>query len=1266
MNQVLWKDMVREIRHSLPRFLSILAIIMMGVAFFIGIRAAGPSMLATTRQYYQQFHMPHGWVQGTYGLNKDDLTALKQADDDSQWLAMTTVLASLQEENLTLKVYPWTSQTNKNVFHLTSGRAPQTSGEIVLSDQFENEGQVGSPHYQLGDEIHFQVQETVGKESAPRLQTQTFKVVGFVESPLYFERTQRGVSEGDGFAVVWSEDIQGDIYTEAYFWRKQLNYADAFTSVWDQNLERMNSTLESALSQRPDHRLKQVQNMALEDIQAGQAEIDQGYQDLIKAKQDLDQAKQELDDHEQQLIEAKDQLDQGKADLDKGQAEYAQGLIDAHQGKVALDQAQATLQEKEKEYQAGLEKYQAGIAQYKDELAKGYDQLQSKQSELDEASRRLTENKRTLDAQSQALDEQWQQLSQSSGLSVQDLQSGGMDPAAYQAEKSRLQSLVSDLQAQIQAASAQNETRAQLQSLEGEIEAAQNELTTLQVQSPDNTDEIESVQARIDDLSRQANALRQTLQASPSVEDLQSQLTRAQSSLESLESNYQRIQGLMTTLGPELQALKDGQDTLQASYEQYDQGKAVYDKGLAALNQAKETYQQEKETLPDPLVQAKAELDQGKQQLDAGRADLEEGRQQIQAGQSQLAKAFETLQTSKQEWQQGHKAYLQGQAKWLDGKKNYQEGRQDYETSYPDAIKKLEDGQKELNDARKDLRDMAKPQYLVTPITDDPVYQGIANNAQQLNVIANIFPVFFLAIAVLVTYSTIKRMTQEQRNFMGTLKQVGYSDQAILSKFIVYAGLAATCGIILGLIVGYKVFPPVVLAAYNIMYRFNRPVVSYSPLWMMIIAMIAYMTAFIPAYGSPKKLLQDAPVTLLRPQAPRSGNKTFVEKLPWLWRRLSFKRKMTIRNLLRYKGRNLMTLLGVAGCTMLIVTGFGISNTISGIVSAQFDEIQTYDAMIVMDKEANPVDRQALESWLSQQDEIQGIVPMSQQSIQTKVKGIQNQTVTALIPLHEQDSDFRSYFHLHERHQPQTSLAIQPGQIIMTERLEEFVKSQGQGTVPFVFDGLQADLPVQAITENYIGHYIYMRPDDFEHYFKTPATVNAYYIDYKGKASQTLQDKIAKQPGVMTTMNIEDMASGLKKSLGSLDLITLVLVISAAGLAFVVLYNLTNINIAERLKELATIKVLGFYAHEVSLYIYDEILVLTFLGSLLGLGFGYGLTHFIMKTMQLNNVLFYPRVHWDSYLYSFALTFVFSGVVMALMHRKIRQIDMVEALKAVE
>ena len=1265
MNQVLWKDVVREIRHSLPRFLSIIAIIMLGVAFFIGIRAAGPSMLDTSRAFYHQHQMPHGWVQGTYGLNQEDMNVLKQADKQVDWLAMTTVQASIHPGNETLKVFPWSNKPQENFFHVVAGRAPQASGEIVLDDQYQQTDVAKEMTFKLGDELTLSMDDHSGQTSQPHLQQETYKVVGFVESPLYFERTARGMGAEDGFAAVVSQDITGDIYTEAYFWQQGLSNQQAFSDEWEDVLTHLGETLEDALKSRPDQRLIQVKTLAQEDIDQGQKDIDQGYHDLRQGKSELEQAKETLEENRQKLHEAQSELEEGQQELQSGQDKYAQGLVDAHKGEKDLKEAEATLKKHQEDYQQGEKEYQAGLKAYQDQLAQGLKDLKNQQAKIDAQAQGLASTKQELDQEQANLDNQWKHISQETGLSVDQIQAGGMDPGQYQAQRQALESQIADLQAQVPLSQKQSDLQSQLALLEDQEASLQTQIAAL-TEDGTQADHLASLQAELTQILTQKEQVMDQLAQIRPLADIQADIQAAKADLEQLVEQYQGMRALMQEMGPQIQALKDGQVRLDQAWAKYHSGKQAMEEGQAQLNQAWVQYRQQENSLPQPLQEAKDKLAQAKQELDQGQVDLKKGKEAAKTGQDKLAQAFLDLESGRRDWAKGRQKYEEGMAEWLDGQADYQAGEKDYQEAYPQAIADLEKGQKDLDQARKDLRNLLKPQYMVSSTVDDDVYQGIANNAKQLNVIANIFPVFFLAIAVLVTYSTIKRMTQEQRNYMGTLKQLGYSDQAILSKFLVYAGLAATLGIILGLIVGYRVFPPVVLAAYNIMYHFNQPVVHYAPGWMAVIALIAYLTAFIPAYFSPKKLLDDAPVNLLRPQAPRSGNKTFIENWQALWRRLSFKRKMTVRNLLRYKGRNLMTMLGVAGCTMLIVTGYGISNTISGIVSEQFDRIHTYDAFVIMDQEASQTDRMAVQDFLSEDSGVQAFVPMSQQSVETDLKGIPNQTVTVLMPMEDDWQNFETYFQLNERTSPEKHLTIPKGQVIITERLEEFVHSRNKETLPFVYDGLKADLTVSAVTENYVGHYMYMHAQDFQEAFKEKPKLNAFYVDYKGHPSQELRDQIADLEGVLTTLNIEDTAEGLQQSLGSLDLITLVLVISAAGLAFIVLYNLTNINIAERMKELATIKVLGFYSKEVSLYIYDEILVLTFLGASLGLIFGYGLTYFIMKTMQLNNVLFYPRVHWDSYLYSFALTFVFSGIVMFIMHRKIRQIDMVEALKAVE
>lgn len=1287
---MLWKDVWREIKKSFPRFLSIMAIIALGVAFFIGIKAASPSMIATSQAYFRENHFPHGQVQGTYGIDSDDFDLLKQVNLD--WLPMSTVRANLTPGDLTVKVYPLAEKPEQNFFRLTKGRLPQAENELAIDSQvLEYYQDKPDLTINLGDWIELKSKDSgTSDQAAPKLKNERFKVVGFVESPIYFERTNRGNESIDIFAVSTASAIQADIYTDAFFWDRQLMDAQAYEPAWEEQLRADKSKINQVLAGRGEAKLSKLTKEAEDEIAAKQAELDQASSELDQGQKDLDQESTHLQSASLEIQQGYQELAAGQAKLDQGKLQYQNGLEQYQQGANQLAEQEQILNAYQASYDQGLAQYQlaesllnGGLADILSQLNLNQEQLESGLAALEAGRESLVLGQSTYDSTLASVENQLRDLLPAGIDNFAELESLlATYPGLIDQIRQEIKALESQESAQIPNESSLNAEN--LASLEAERAQLAEEIEILLSQAGtwDETSDSEEGdpainQAELDQLMAELQALDQKLLAayeeiqasqdstSPD-ESISLEIDQLLDQLQQVQVESSQQNDIYQTWLKQIQSFLHAKDVLESGWQRYQSEKDRLNQASLDLASAWQEIASYQQLSPSLLESASRDLEAGRLQLESGRNALAAGKEELAAAWQELLAAQAQIEAGQASLEAGRQTLGSAEAAYKQGQSTYQSAAAEYASIYPEALAEIQSGQEALESARQALRKLLTPEFILKLSQEDPAYLSVRDNANQLNVISNIFPVFFLFIAVLVSFTTIKRMTSEQRNFMGTLKQLGFADIDILKKFVVYAGAATLLGTILGLLSGYAIFPKVILKAYNIMFLFDQPVIVYSAAWILAVSGIALATGLVPAIASPKQLLKQSPAALLRPPAPRSGKKILLEKISFIWKALSFKSKMTVRNLIRYKGRNAMTLLGVAGCTMLIVTGFGISNTISGILDQQFKNIQTFDAIVILEEGTEAKEINRIQEGLSKNPQIKSFVPIYQTSLQSRVDHISNQDINLIVPMDQNLKTFNQLVHLHQRQQPKTQLPIKKGQIYISERLEEFVNSQERGHLPVSYGNLQQDIPVTQVVENYIGHYMYMSIEDYRKFMLEDPKVNAFYIDYAGKNHRQVKEALMDQDAILTVFEISDLASGIESSLGSLDLITVVLIVSAAGLAFVVLYNLTNINIEERLKELATIKVLGFYSHEVTLYIYDEILVLTLLGSVFGMGLGYGLTHFIMKTMQLNNVLFYPRVHLLSYVYSFLLTIFFSAIVMAVMHRKIRQIDMVEALKAVE
>lgn len=1414
MNSTVWKDNLREIKQSFPRFLSIFAIIGLGVAFFIGIKATGPAMTQTAVQYFDNYQLPDGIILSTSGINQSDLDILAEQNGVS-WLPMKSFNSALKPGTETAKIYTYKPGDSQHFFNIVEGHLPEASNEIALDTLLMNQLNEEGETFQLGDVVTLEqpsnYEETTADDAsssdsdsssvedntltieAPHFLETEYTVVGFVETPLYFERISRGPGTVSTFAVVPEENVAGDIYTEVYYWVDEARDYEAYTEEYDALALDKKVAIEESLNGQPLARLNEMRRDLTELLRDGRKEIADAYAEISNGHRLLSEGRQTLDagwldyyDGQTDLVEGQIQVFEGQQELDDSQQRIQAGWLEIATTQQLLLDNELTYQVGLAEYTNGLRAFEEGIALGEAEIIAGEAELASAYSALETGRLELLDGQRQIDqglaelaaGRQQLIDEISQQLPtgfddpaailaylEDMGISVEDLVSQledeltelpqqletlGQELTTLQAEiteleasheallvrQTELEALIEDqttnrqklqdkldgqnrtlnslveeatsLEALLQATppslpgEVDPETgeegttidnpdylslQTQLATIQGQLEQEKQLLAQIQIevsqadtQLATSQSELDQVQADLVDTQTQIDTLRQAQIDKVSElefvqnlwEDVDQEAVRAQieellASQEEIETQIEQLVEAIEQMQVAQAQLDAAQIEVDAGWVEYYNGLAQYETGLSQLEAGRIQLDNERMNGQTQLALAKQELDEGRLALDDGYAQLEEGRDSLQDGQALWLQGLAEVQVARQELQHGQRLAYEGYLDLLEGETEYVDNELKLSDETAAALVELDDAEADLATAEEELASLEGPVYYVNGRDNLQPYESLQENAEKLNVISNIFPVFFFAIAVLVTFTTVKRMGSEQRNYMGTMKQMGYPTYVILSKFVTYAGLASILGIIFGIFIGYRVFPPVIMNAYNMMYYLDEQVIVTSHSVNLLVSLIALSCAIIPAIVTPINILKTQPALLLQPEPPKSGKKIIFERITWLWNILSFKRKMTIRNLLRYKGRNSMTLFGVAGCTMLIVTGFGISDTISGIVDRQMNDIQTFNSMLYIDDQEEPDEVEAFMAELADSPSIEAFAPIYTEQLETNRTDVVNQAISVVVPLVD-DAAFADFISLQRRSQPDESLALNEEGIILTERLAEHLSFE-EGEVLELKNETEElfEFEVSAITEHYIGHTLYLTPKAYEAEFLKEPQANAFYIDYSDEADQRqVEQAFTNDERVLTLLNLETVAEQASQSLGSLDVITIVLIVSAAGLAFVVLYNLTNINIAERMRELSTIKVLGFYNNEVSMYIFEEILVLTSIGSIIGLGLGNLLTSFLMKMMQPNNLLFHPIIHWDSYLISAGLTFVFSSIVMLFMHQKLRKIDMVEALKAVD
>ncbi len=813
--------------------------------------------------------------------------------------------------------------------------------------------------------------------------------------------------------------------------------------------------------------------------------------------------------------------------------------------------------------------------------------------------------------------------------------------------------------------------------------------------------------AQLDDAKREYEAKRQefeqqTAAAREKLEQARVDLEKAESTLASEKANFE-----ITT--------RMARDQIEQGKKDLAQGEKEYRQGLVDYNKAKAQYSDELAQMDGAVQDINSLRKQAKQEIADMESDLQnpdlspEEKQRLtqmiamyrqflaatEEGinsanelngftQGQLSSAEKKLRAARKQLDDGYKKiaaseaelqrqeeeaaakFTQAEADIASGWAEYEHGKQEYAESTAKGEAELAAGQEKIIKAEDEIERISKPQWIVLDRHGNLSYEDFGMTAGRVDAIATVFPVFFFLVAALVCLTTMTRMVDEQRGAIGIYKALGYSDGAIAAKYICYAAVASTLGGAAGLAVGMSVFPEVIYRSWLMKYEMPPLQTVAQPLLMAVSLLMGVLVTTLTAWAACRKELADAPATLMRPKAPKPGKRILLERLGSFWRRLSFSQKVTMRNLFRYKKRFWMTVAGIAGCTALLVAGFGLNDSISQVVDRQFSQIFTYDLNLRFSADVTDGQRAAAAQSLGQDANTQSWLESAELNAKARGSG---EDIAATLVVPQDPAAFAQYVTLRSREGRQP-ISLDDSGVVLTEKLAKELGVSRGGTIE-LDNGLggRKKVTVAAITEQYVFHYIYISPSLYRQVFRLEARMNSLMIrlaDSSAKAEETLAQKLIGGGGVASVTFYSALADSFTQTVKSLNAIVLVIILSAGLLAFVVLYNLTNINIGERVREIATVKVLGFTDREQSGYVFRENVLLSLLGAAIGLGLGVLLHRYIMENIEQAGIMFGNAIEPISFGWSFLLTMAFTGFVILVMVPRLKRIPMVESLKSVE
>lgn len=676
------------------------------------------------------------------------------------------------------------------------------------------------------------------------------------------------------------------------------------------------------------------------------------------------------------------------------------------------------------------------------------------------------------------------------------------------------------------------------------------------------------------------------------------------------------------------------------------------------LNEKKELLQGQL-SLIDQAIAKKAELE-------AILPQIQSGIEQIQAGvakKAELQSQLNQLLNAKNELNNAYVSLINGQAQYEDGVSKIEDAKNELNKSIEQlTLSKAEfniqkhDALRELSNAQLEI-DKMEGKWIVLDRNSHYSYRDYGACADRMDGIAKVFPVFFFLVAALVCMTTMTRMVDEQRNEMGTLKALGYSKLQIASKYIIYALIASILGSILGCSLGMYLFPTVIFNAWNTLYNIDQIKFLFQPgLILLASGSVTGITLLATLYSIYSELIE-MPSQLMRPKAAKAGKKILLERISFIWKRLSFLQKVTARNIFRYKKRFFMTIIGIAGCSALLVAGFGINDSISDIVNQQYNVIYHYDATVSA----------KTSEITSQIKSLKGVKDVYEEDHLAVTTKIENKDISTTVHIISNDKKFKDFCALFNGNK---EFDLDDSSVLISQKMATKLNKKAGDTIKIKdANNKVIKAKIKGVFTNYVGHHIYASESLYKSWNTSAKTTHIYLIKSKKttkKFERNLGNKIMNIDGVQSVTFYSSLQKNFKDMIKSISYIVVVLVISAACLAFVVLYNLSNVNISERKREIATIKVLGFTRKEVDAYINRETILLTILGSLIGLGIGIGLHHLIMNLAEMDDIMFGRTINSISYVISFVMTIGFSAIINLFMHKKLNNIQMVESLKAVE
>lgn len=1163
------KETRRSISKSMARFISIIAIVALGISFFAGIKATAPDMKETAEIYYNTNNLMDLRIISPVGLTYNDITALEEIKGIEKVMPSKFVDGVLKADGQSIgdidgsemtcramsidfdKAIDFEENSNAssdyiNRISLIEGEWPKSPNECVVDGS-----KLSAPEqFKIGQTISL---EGDGTNINNKLKYTEFKITGIIRTPLYvsFERGNTNIGSGKlGTFIYVSEGVFNfDYYTEAFITVAGADNYKPYTKEYKDFVSPIVKEIENIEKERLPLRVEQLRAETTPKVRNGEEELANKEAEFTE----------KVNSAEKRLDELKDLAKNGQKRINQKKDEF-----------------NATLTDAQREIYSNSSKHNSKFSEWR----KKQDKLNASKLEL----------------------------------------------VKYEAAKDEY-----------------NRASIKLDNAKSQIYASQKSIETLEELIVNTRSAIDYFQEH---QNQSKEEIKEWLEQSGLPSDQIEKLIEALNKFTAIGTAEEMIAYLEPMLDDYVIQLEKSKNELAVAQQEYEKGKSQ----LAAAEKLLKKYENAK----SDVTKAEIELQEAERKLNSAGMGIELGQLELSLSQQQLKSQIELAETQL--------AAAQVKVQTAD---------EDFANEKAAAETELANARMDLKEAQNLLQSLDSAKWMIQDRDDLPGYTGYGQTADRMSAFAKVFPIFFFLVAALVCLTTMTRMVEEERTQMGTLKALGYSNKSIISKYLIYSLSASLIGSVIGLLLGFYIFPKAIFAAYGIMYDLPPCVIRFKWSYAIIGMIVAILSTGLASYFACIKELKEQPSKLMRPKPPKQGKRIFLEKIDFIWSKMNFTQKVTARNLFRNKKRFFTTLIGVAGCTALLLTGFGLGDSISAIMDKQFGEngICNYDVQIVLGKNSADTDAQnkAMEE-IKQRPEIKQAMKTHMDVIDGTSSRTENiLEINLVVP--ENPAELPEFIKLQNR-KSKEKVSLDNNGVIISEKLANKTDTKIGDEITLKANDKDYNVTVTGIVENYTFHYVYMPSELYRNIFGEEPSFDYVTAILNDNISTAQKDSLAsdlmKVDGIDAVAYTTQIIDTFSNILNSLNLVVAIFIIAAGALAFVVLYNLSNINLNERIREVATIKVLGFRDKEVSQYIVRENIILTILGTLLGLILGIFLHSYVVSVAEVDIVMFGRSIEPLSFVFAAILSLVFSAVVNLIMHKKLKKVNMVDSLKAVE